>query len=196
MSLSRMIQRAALAAALLCGFAATASAQNILVVDRQRVLTESTVGQYVIAQLQPIQQQIEGELQGQFSTLQTQEQQLNAEASALTPETLQQRPDLLQRAQDLNSQYTALGQLENRRSQEYAQTRDQALRPVIAIVIELEEAILNERGATAVFDAGLAYHINPSADITQEVINRLNQRITTTPVTRVTLPEQQAAPAQ
>ncbi len=190
MRLHRLVKTACLAAAF-CGFAAAAQAQNVLVIDRERVLAESQVGAYIAQQLEQISQQMQTELAGRAQPLQEEEQRLSVEAQALTPEAIQQRPDLMQRIQSLNTQGQEFNQLQQQRVNELNATRQQALEPVARAVAEIEQAIMQERSAAIVLDYNVAYQVSPSVDITSAAIEQLNGRMTTTPVTRVTLPAQQ-----
>ena len=64
---------------------------------------------------------------------------------------------------------------------------------VTALIIA---SIAEERSALVVLNQGNVVYAANSTDVTAEVINRLNAQLSTVDVTRVRLPEQQAAQAQ
>ena len=83
-----------------------------------------------------------------------------------------------------------------RRSQELQQTEAQALQVFGERMRTAVEGIRAARGASVVLNGQGVYQVAPEADITDEVIEELNRTSPTIPVTRVTLPDQSAAPAQ
>lgn len=200
MSPFRFAKRAAIAVAFLCGLAGAAQAQAVLTVDVSRALSESQVGQYVQGQLTQIGQTIQNELQATATAIDTDLQRLQAEAQALTPEALQQNTDLMNREAELNNRIAAWQTQQAQAQADMQATEQQALQPVGAALEEILEAVRAERGATVILNAAGVVASDPNADVTNDVIARLNQRMTTTTVTRVNTaaaaPAAPAAPAQ
>ncbi len=191
MSAFRHVRYVAVAAAMLCGLAGIAQAQTVLVVDRTRVLAESQVGQSINQQLEQIRNQIQNELEGIGRPIQEEDQRLQVELQSLTQDAFQQRPDLIQRLETLNTQVEQYAMAEEQRAREFQATQEQAIQPVVAALNEIEQAIMAERSAALVLNAAAAYHVSPSVNITSDVVERLNQRMSTTTVTRVNLPAPQ-----
>ena len=198
MSPFRFAKCAALAAAVFCSLTAAAQAQDVLAVDVQRVVSESTVGQYIESQLNQIAQTIQGEIGATATALETEMQQLQTEASALTPEALQANTDLLQRNDALQTRITAFQQQQAQADADMQATQQQALSPVLTALETILQSIRAEREATVIINAASAVAIDPEADVTATAIERLNAQMTSTPVTRVSVSaqQQQAAPAQ
>jgi len=187
---------AALAAAFTIALASAASAQTVLTLDRQRVLTESVVGQHISSRIEAIGQEINSELETQRAPIEQESQRLEAETQALTPEGLQQRPDLMQRINALQGQANEFQRAQQVAVRELQATEAQALRPVSQAVGQIIRDIATERQASAVFNQGSLLYYAPATDITSDVISRLNAQLQTVEVTRVRLPEQQQQAAQ
>lgn len=194
MSPFRLAKSAAIAAAFLCGLAASAQAQTVLTVDVSRALAESQVGQYIQGQLTQIGQTIQAELQATATTLDTDMQRLQAEAQTLTPEAIQQNTDLMARDAALTERIAAFQTQQAQAQADMQATEAQALQPVGTALEEILEAVRAERSATLIVNSTGVVAFDPAADVTNDVIARLNQRLTTTAVTRVSTPA--AAPAQ
>jgi len=177
------------AALVLAVAASSAASAQILVVDQERALNESAVGQHIAAQLERIGTEMQAEIQPQQAAVRAESEALNTEASAMTEEAIRQRPDLLERIQQLQVDMRNL-EIEGRtRQQELAATEQAALQPVIPILQEIMQAVLAERNALVLLDQSVTVMTSNSVDITDVVIERLNARITTTPVNRVRAPQ-------
>ncbi|GGG93716.1 MAG TPA: outer membrane chaperone Skp [Oceanicaulis sp.] len=171
------------------GTLSAAHAQNILVINEETILTESQVGQHIASQLEVIGREIQTELEAAAQPLTQENEALQAETSALSQEAIQQRPDLMQRIQQLQQNAQQLERLRRVRQQELVLTERQALQPVLQTLQTVLQELVNERGATILLDRSQVVYAAESVDVTAAVIERLNQRIQTTPVTRVRAPE-------
>jgi len=180
----RMISALVLAAA-----ASTAASAQSLVVDQERALNESAVGQHIAAQLERIGTEMQAEIQTQQDAVRAESEALNTETSAMTEEAIRQRPDLIQRVQQFQEDMRNL-ELERRvRQQELAATEQAALQPVIPILQEIMQAVMTERNGVIMLDQSVTIMTANSVDVTDVVLERLNARITTTPVNRVRAPQ-------
>jgi Skp family chaperone for outer membrane proteins len=194
MSPFRFAKFTAIAAMAFCGLAAAAHAQSVLVVDVNRAVTESQVGQYIQTQVTQIGQTIQNELQATAGSLDTDLQRFQAEASALTPEALQQNTDMVSRQTDLQNRLAAFETQQQQAQLDMQATEQQALTPVITALEEILEALRAERSAAMIINSAAVVVVDPNSDVTNDVIARLNQRMTTTAVSRVNTAT--AAPAQ
>lgn len=178
-----------MAALVLAVAVSSAASAQILVVDQERALNESAVGQHIAAQLERIGTEMQGEIQPQQAAVRAESEALNTEASAMTEEAIRQRPDLVQRIQQLQVDMRNL-EVEGRiRQQELAATEQAALQPVIPILQEIMQAVMTERDGIVLLDQSVTVMTSNNVDITDVVIERLNARITTTPVNRVRAPQ-------
>lgn len=177
------------AALVLAVAASSAASAQILVVDQERALNESAVGRHIAAQLERIGTEMQAEIQPQQAAVRTESEALNTEASAMTEEAIRQRPDLLERIQQLQADMRNLEIQGRTRQQELAATEQAALQPVIPILQEIMQAVMTERNGIVLLDQSVTVITSNSVDITDVVIERLNARITTTPVNRVRAPQ-------
>lgn len=171
------------------GAMGAAHAQNVLIINEETILTESQVGRHIAGQLETIGREIQTELEAAAAPLTQENEVLQAETSALSQEAIQQRPDLMQRIQLLQQNAQQLERLRRLRQQELVATERQALQPVLQTLQTVLQEIVTERSATVLLDRSQVVYAAESIDVTSVVIERLNQRLQTTPVTRVRAPE-------
>ncbi|MEA1942865.1 MAG: OmpH family outer membrane protein [Pseudomonadota bacterium] len=182
---------------LFAGLAAPSLAQQptIAVMNEERVLRESSAGQHIQSRMQEIAQEIDAELTAMGQPIQQETERLNAETASMTPQAVQQRPDLMQRIEALNQQAQQFELARRARQQEIVQTERQAMRPIYDALGPILEAVVEERGIDILIDRANLVFASPDFDISQEVINRLNQQVPTVTVTRVRVSQEAAAAA-
>ncbi len=182
----------AIAAALVATVASTASAQQVLSFDRERIFNESQVGQHIDSRLEAISQEVQNELEAASAPLETEGQQLQAETQALEPSAIQGNPELVQRIEAFQQKGQEFNQRRSRAMRELQQTEAQALQPVGQALEQIIAQIAQEKQAGIVVPSEVAVYTAPNADITADVISRLNAQMQTVEVNRVRLPAQQA----
>lgn len=166
----------------------SAVAQQIIVVDSAEILSKSKVGQHIDRQLKSIQSQMSSELKTMGSPIETEAKSLAAQVKGMTRETLQGRPDLAKRMaenQNKMAKFQYEGQIKER---EILITRNKAFKAVGVKVESILKAIASEKGADVIMDRSTMIYMNPSIDMTQTVISRLNSQMPITPVNRERLP--------
>ena len=177
--------------------AAPANAQtNVLIMNEERIVAESQVGQHIATRMQAIRAEMDAELQALLTPIQEESDRLNAETASLTPEEIQARPDLMQRIQTLNAQAQQAEALRQRLAQELQATQRQAMRPVLEALQAVLQEVVSERGAQILIDRSAVVYADPAIDVSDSVIERLNQRLPTTAVNRVRLPQGEQQPAE
>lgn len=171
---------------------AMAQGTKIVVVDQGRVLTESRAGQDIRTKIEQIQSQMQRELEPTAQSLQQLGQSIEARTANITPEAARADTALQQQARDYQSRLQNLSQESDRRSTELAITERraqvafaQALEPVI-------QEVLREQNAQIMMGANSVMYALPTTDVTDQVIQKLDQRSPTIAVTRERLPTQQA----
>tara|TARA_R110002072_G_scaffold149612_2_gene297507 strand:+ start:3454 stop:4050 length:597 start_codon:yes stop_codon:yes gene_type:complete len=187
---------AAVFAATLAAVAPANAQTNVLVMNEERILRESSAGQSIATRLEAIQAEMDAELRAIADPVQAEVERLNAETANITEEAIQQRPDLLQRIQAVRQQGQQAEVLRRRLSQELAATERQALRPVLELLPTILQEVVAERGAHIIIDRSALVFAAESVDVSQVVIDRLNERLPSVAVNRVRLPEGGQAPAQ
>ncbi|WP_417495915.1 OmpH family outer membrane protein [Maricaulis sp.] len=181
----------------LAGLAAPAMAQqNIAVINEQRVLRESVVGQHIRTRLEAIGAEVRAELTAIGQPIQQQTEALTTETASMTQQAITQRPDLMQRIEALNQQAQQFELERRRREQELAQTERQAMQPVYEALNPILEEVVASRGIDILVDRANLVFSSPDVDISDAVIALLNQRLPSVPVNRVRLPEGAPAAAQ
>lgn len=168
--------------------ASDASAQrnrstSVVVFDYQRVLAESTAGRGIAASLTSIGQQIAQEAQAlgpELQSLQQEQQRLEQVTRNMTAE---QRRD--------NSQVQAFAQryqqVQGRRAQldgDFECTRAIALRTFDQQISPVVRQVMEARGAGVVLDSNATQLHSPQFDVTNEVLERVNQSVPSISVTR------------
>jgi len=175
--------------ALAITFASTSFAQStILVVDTQKVLKDSIVGQHVARQLETIYSSAGSEIKARRSPIETKAKSLQAQASTKKSiEELRADASLRAQAQALQTDQQKLKVEQIYTEQELKITQLKALDLVGKRVEIIIGQIAKERNADVVIDKSQVIYGDP-ADVTDLVISRLNSQLTTVPVTRERLP--------
>jgi len=158
--------------------------------SEDRILRESAVGQHIAGELQRIGQEIQAELAPLGTSIQEENEALTAETSALSEDAIRQRPDLVERLQTLQRDAQQFEVRRRQAQQELVATERAAMQPVLETLQGVLREIVEERGGAVLLDRSAVVYANESVDITASAIERLNQRITTTPVNRVRVPQQ------
>lgn len=164
---------------------------QVLVMNEDRILTESAVGQHIANEIVRIRDQGTASLTAESERLNAEGEALSAETSALSEAALAQRQDLRDRFEALT---TAGVELEVDRAvlqQELIGTQQQAMVPVLEALQEVLQQIVDERGAGVLLDRSQVVYVSEAASITDLAIERMNARIPTTPVNRVRLNDEQ-----
>lgn len=185
------------------GMASTAQAQRngaaqVVVVNYQRVVSETALGRDMTTKLQGIRTQLQQEAQA----LQPEEQAVTQERQRLLTASHGMTPDQIQASATLRPQFDAF----NQRVQQL-QARSQSLQGDFecsqAIALHAFEqqidpalhAAMQQHGAGVAIDSGNVQAVDPQFDITNTLIQQLdqNQATRTATVTRHALSECQPA---
>lgn len=187
--LNRTFTRLAAGFAIAVAFAGTSFAQStILVVDTQKVLKDSIVGQHVARQLETIYTSASSEMKAKRSPLETKAKSLQAQVKTKSSvEELRADTSLQAQAKSLQADQQKLQIEEYYTTQELKITEAKALGQVSKRLQVIIDQIAQERNADVVLEKSLVIYGGP-ADVTDVVISRLNSQVTTVPVTRERLP--------
>lgn len=189
-----MFNKAIRIAALGCFAAMTMSAsafgQTVLVVDSQKVIAESKVGKYVSTQIKSIETSASSEVKAKLATVQNKEKNLQAQYSGQSREALASNTAFRSQLEQLQKDGQAFQQDYAKINQEMQITRQKAIIPVMQKFAQIVNQVGAERNADVVLDRNSALYMSPTSDITQTVLSRLDQQMTTTPVVRERLPNQ------
>lgn len=187
-----MLNKAIRATALGCFAALTMSAsafaQTVLVVDSQKVIADSKVGKYVSTQIQSIETSASSEVQSKLTLVQNKEKNLKAQYSGQTREALASNAAFVSQLEQLQKDAQRFQQDYQKINQEMQITRQKAVVPIMQKFAQIVNQVGAERNADVVLDRNSALYVSPTSDITQTVLSRLDQQMTTTPVVRERLP--------
>lgn len=179
-------------------------ATTVVVVDYQRVLAESAMGRDMAAKLQQVRTQVGAEAQ---QTLGAEGQSIESERQRLVQATRNMSPEQIRNSSTYGPQFEALAQrLEafQRRGQslqgDFECTQLIALRDFDRAISPIVRSVMESRGAGVVLDARNVQLTLPAFDVTNVVIQQLDQgeATRTANVTRRPVSEcaaQTAAPA-
>ncbi len=180
---------------LVMALSSLAQAQQILVMNEQRILRESAVGSHIATELERIGTEMQAELAPLANTVAQENEALTAETSVLSEEAIRQRPDLLTRLQALQADAAQFEQRRQIAAAELQATERAAMQPVLAALQNVLQELVEERQAILLIDRAQVVFAAESIDVTDAAIARMNEVIPTTPVNRVRLPQQPAADA-
>jgi Skp family chaperone for outer membrane proteins len=168
--------------------AAPAAATSIIVVDMDRVGSDSAAGKSGQQQLKSQLDSLQARGKSLADSLRSEEEGLlkARQANTMAPEAFQAKVKDLQTKQ--NNARTELGNREQGLQRNQAYVRQQIFNAVGPII----QAVMRERGATIVLARDAALAVSPSLDVTAEVIRRLDAAL---PRVNATAPAAAAAPA-
>jgi outer membrane protein len=163
-------------------------APKILVIDRTAILTRSKVGQDVARQTKTLSDQVKADLSGQAKALQAQEQALSQQVAILAPDVKNQK------IKDFEAKQAALQNLATKKQEMLEYSLFLANQQMAKAVEPIVKQVMQERGANMVLDRNsVVSATDNSFDITQDVINRLDQKLTSLKVTLTSPPAGAAA---
>lgn len=168
-----------------------AAAQSVLVVDQARVMRESNVGKHIASQLKSIGSQMDSEKRALEAPMKSEATSLEASVKGLTREQVAQRPDLKTRAEALAKKQGEYQVEMAYKQRELAITEQKAVAKVNETLSKVLEEIVKERGATLMVDRSMVMYAGPTVDVTDDVIRRMNTRMSTVSVVRERLPRTQ-----
>ena len=161
---------------------------GMCVFSSEMAIGTSAVGKYVGTRLQQLQGQVQAELQGQETSLQTDAKALEAQRGTLTQDVLQQRALTLQQRQN------SLQRTAEIRGRELEATQQKAVARVMSEVNPFVRQVYAQHQCSVLLDGNAVLGSNPGMNITPEVVRLLDGKITQFPFDRERL-EQASAPA-
>ena len=184
----------AFALATLAGTAAAAQDQNfgpaipgVCVYHHDRLLAQSTAGQSVQAGMQRIQQEVQAEL-APFEQFAQSEVQALQQGRGTIPQD-----QFTQREQALNARVQEARQLAQTRDNELRYTQAMQLQQITQAADPIILALYTERGCGILISRESVLRVNPSMDITEAAIQRVNAALPSLSFTRMPVPAQQPA---
>ncbi|MES1157129.1 MAG: OmpH family outer membrane protein [Alphaproteobacteria bacterium] len=193
-ALKPLIMAAALAAAL--GAAPLAVAQpaqsaSVIVLNIEQVIAQSDIGRDLNTKLSAIGQQMQGELQPEGTAIQTEQQAIQTAAQGKTEAQIRADTALQSRGNALAQRIQAFRERQQNLARDFEYTQQMTLQDFNQQITPIVREVMTARGAGVVLDSQAVQIAEPQFDATNDVVQRLNQRLHTINVTR-----RQAPPPQ
>jgi outer membrane protein len=198
---------AATSAALALSFASVAGAQTrpaaaapnfptgapiagVCILSNEGVIYSSIVGKYVIQRLQQLSAQVDAELNGEQTQLQTDAKALDAQRGKITDAQFQQQGGQIQQRAALLQRKAQL------RQREISATQEKALQRIGAEAEPIVRQTFQQRSCSLLFSQAALVYPAPAMDITGPVVQGLNAKIQQFAFDREHLDQPAAAPAR
>ncbi|MGE0595151.1 MAG: OmpH family outer membrane protein [Hyphomonadaceae bacterium] len=174
-------------------------ASGVMVINYQRVIEASDVGRDMTTKLGQIAQQVQGELQPEAQAIEQEQQSIQQATQGMNEEQVRRNTQLQQRVEAFAVRYNQFRQRQVTLSRDLEYTRQVTLNDFNQQITPFVREVMEQRNAGVVLDASTTQLIQPNVDATDDVVQRLNQRLRTINVTRQSAPQpqqQQQAPPQ
>ncbi|MBQ1540597.1 outer membrane chaperone Skp [Caulobacter sp. CCUG 60055] len=168
--------------------AAGPSIPGVCILSNERAIGTSTVGKYVIQRMQTITSQVNAELNGEKTSIDTEAKSLDGQRATLGQEAYEQKGlALRQRANGLERKAQI-------RQRELEVTEQKALARVGQEMDPIVKAVYAQRNCALLIDRNSLFGASASMDITDAVVAQLNGKITQFAFDRERLDQQPAQP--
>lgn len=149
-----------------------------------RAVGSSMVGQAVSARMQQLTDSVRAELQPEGAAIEAEANTLQQSRASLAADQFQQRAGALQQRVGAYQQLAATREAELQYTQNLQLERiGQTMDPILVQVYQ-------ERGCGLLFDRAAMFGANPAMDITDRVVELMNQQLQTLSFDRSPLPQQ------
>lgn len=160
---------------------------SVCVLSRDGLVGGSTVGKFVQTRLGQLTNQVQAELTGEQSAIQSAAKDLEAKKATLAQAAYQQQ------GQALQQRVGALQEKAQQRDRELQATEQRAVQRILQEATPLVSAEVKTKNCGVLVDGSAVLAVNPSMDLTQDVITALNGKLTQFDFDREHLDGQQAA---
>ena len=186
------LKKAALAAAAFVAMTGQAFAQDILVVDMNKVYADSKVGKYITSQMKTLASSDEATLKSRASSLEATAKSLEGRVKGKDITAIRADTSLTTQLTDFQKRQGELARDAQIKSAELQYTQASARAEVNKRLKGIFDSIARERNASAILEQGAVLYLpnSSTADITSTVIQRLDGQMTTVSVARKSLPRQ------
>ena len=171
--------------------AGQAFAQDILVVDMQKVYADSKVGKHIQGRMKSFASTDEATLKSRASSLEATAKSLESQTKGLDANALKANTSLVTQIQDFYKRQGELAQETQKKAAELQLTQAKARAEVNKRLKTIFDQIAREKSASAIMEKGAVLYVpnTSGADITSLVIQRLDSQMTTVAVSRQALPQ-------
>lgn len=196
MRLTKLVLATAISAVALAAapsaFAQRNNAASVLVLNVQRMLAESALGRDMNTKLQGIGSQIQQQaqaMQSEGQQIETEDQRLATATRGMSQAQIQANSSLSTQVQALQQRVQNFQQRRQALQGDFQCTQVFALRSFQSQTTPVIRTVMQSRGAGVVVDAASAQVFDPNMDITNAVIQQLDQATRTATVARHSVSE-------
>lgn len=176
----------------------TSHAQDILVVDMNKVYADSKVGKHIASRVQSLAASDEATLKSQANSLEATGKSLQGQLEGKDMASIRQNASLTSQITDFQKRQGKLAQDAQKKQVELQLTQAKAQGEVNTRLKSIFDQIAREKNASAILDKSAVLYVpnSSSADITNIVVQRLDSQMTTVAVNRQSIPTQAAQPSR
>jgi len=167
-----------------------------IVLNYERIVGTSDVGRDLTTKLQAIGTTMQGELQPEQTALEQEEARIRQSTQGMTPEQVQANSSLTNQINQFGQRFETFRARQVTAGRDLEYTRQRALADFNQQITPFVREVMEARGAGIVLDASAVQLVLPAYDGTDDVVQRLNQRLRTINVTRQAAPPQQPQAGQ
>lgn len=164
---------------------------SVVVLNYEVMITSSDIGRDMTTKLTQLNQQMQSELQPEAQTIQQEQQSLQQATAGMSAQQVRGNSSLTTRVEALQQRIAQFRARETTSARDYEYTRQMTLADFNRQITPIVQEAMESRGAGVVVEAAVTRLVLPGANITDDVVQRLNQRLRTINVTRQTAPAQQ-----
>ena len=170
-------------------------AASVIVIDYARIIESSNVGRDMTTKLNQIAQQMAAEIAPEGQAIQAEQQSLATAAQGMTPDQVRRNASLNARVEAFEQRFQAFRVRQQALQRDMEYTRQFTINNFNTQITPIVRQVMEARGAGVVMDASGVNLMQPTANATDDVVQRLNQSIQTIEVTRQSAPAPQQQPA-
>ncbi len=161
-----------------------AKAPVILIVDRARLVGQSAAGKTIPDQAKSVQDSVRKELEAEAAKLKADVEKYQKNASLMSDEVRQKTEQELAARQQV-----ILPQQAQIMEQAFVAAVENAQAKVLVESQPILKEIVDDRGATILLDRSAVMYAAPETDVTQEVLSKLDKKLKTVEVQKISLAE-------
>jgi Skp family chaperone for outer membrane proteins len=162
---------------------------GVCTLSKEYAVVGSAVGQSVGARMKQLTTSVEAELKAEGTALESEKRTLESQRATMQQDALEQR------ILAFNQRYAAFQRKQQVRGQELQATQAKQIQKIAEQLGPILEQVYKERNCGLMLDRDSLILANPTMDVTQLAVTRLNAKITTLSFERERLDQPQAAGA-
>lgn len=173
-----------------------AQSASVIVLDYARIVEASDIGRDMTTKLNQIAQQMQAELQPDGAAIAAEQQSIQQATQGMTAEQARANRALSARVEAFTQRVEQFRARQAGMARDFDYTRQFTINDFNTQITPIVREVTEARGAGVVLDRSAVQFSQPAFDATDDVVQRLNQRLRTINVARQAAPAPQPPPAQ